>query len=161
MADAAVQQPSSVICRSVGRLLIPVSDGRRPDPATRFEPPKRAALLSTGAFYRGLGELIVALRTDVRKTSASGWLTVICLPAAGRKPYPVRGCLAAITLPTVFRHVRGMRSSWKTPNVPIRLFVSKQREQVMGRPDCCRVNRVPYQLDAITLKIGNVAPTWS
>ena len=51
---------------------------------------------------------------------------------------------AAITLPTVFRHVRGMRSSWKTPNVPIRLFVSKQREQVVGRPGCYRVNRVPH-----------------
>ena len=46
MADAVVQQPSS-ICGSVGRLLIPVSDGRRPDPATRSEPPKRAASLST------------------------------------------------------------------------------------------------------------------
>ena len=52
VADAVVQQPSS-ICGSVGRLLIPVSDGRRPDPATRSEPPKRAASLSTrGALSR-------------------------------------------------------------------------------------------------------------
>ena len=33
VADAVVQQPSS-ICGSVVRLLIPVSDARRPDPAT-------------------------------------------------------------------------------------------------------------------------------
>ena len=49
VADAVVQQ-LSYICGSVGRLLIPVSNGRRPDPATRSEPPKRAASLSTRGF---------------------------------------------------------------------------------------------------------------
>ena len=71
VADAAVQQPSSVICRSVGRLLIPVSDGRRPDPATRSEPPKRAALLLTGAFYRGSGGPIIARRKPADATAGA------------------------------------------------------------------------------------------
>ena len=78
MADVVIRQLSS-ICGSARRLLIPVSDGGRPDLAARSDFQGGWHSSRPAALYQGLGEGIIARRTGVRK-----WPPQACFPAFRR-----------------------------------------------------------------------------